>query len=67
MVAKIVSKDPVFAVPKRLSKRVYGEASFTEASTVTGSLPVAVKRRPLYLLKLALFASLHEACTKLQA
>ena len=28
---------------RRLRKRVYGEASFTEASAVTGSLPVAVK------------------------
>jgi hypothetical protein len=51
---------------KRLRKRVYGEASFTEASTVTGSLPVTVKRyRSLYLLKRALckpLPSLHESC-----
>ena len=32
---------------ERLSKRVYGEASFTEASTVAGSLPVTVKAQDL--------------------
>jgi hypothetical protein len=29
---------------ERLSKRVYGGASFTEAPTVAGSLPVAVNK-----------------------
>ena len=51
--------------PKRLSKRVYVEASFTEASTVTGSLPVAAKVQLCTFRDLQIRKpprSLHEDC-----
>ena len=45
VVAKVVNGSDVATAPKRLSKRVYVEASFTAngAPTVAGSLPVTVK------------------------
>jgi hypothetical protein len=52
---------------KRLRKRVYGEASFAEASAVTGSLPVAVKDTDLCIFRSLHFASLYQACTKYSA